>query len=133
MNANLLALAMVVALALGFYALLDRGAGEALSDAFVEPDRPRIAAPTSTPTSGPRLPPRVTPAPSSDAPTPIADDGNRTDCGAIKGTAYRSDEERSWYLANCVATPNRADCDKIRGTKYLSNTERNWYLATCRR
>ena len=26
---------------------------------------------------------------------------NRKDCGAITGTQYRSDEERTWFLANC--------------------------------
>ena len=27
---------------------------------------------------------------------------NRADCGKIRGTDYRSDEERTWFLAECV-------------------------------
>ena len=44
------------------------------------------------------------------APTPGADavsstpdaSRNRGDCEAIRGTDYRSAEERQWFLANCV-------------------------------
>ncbi len=34
--------------------------------------------------------------------TPLAD---RSDCGEIQGTDYRSPQEREWYLGNCLATP----------------------------
>jgi len=29
---------------------------------------------------------------------------NRLDCAAIRGTEYLSDEERGWYIANCLTT-----------------------------
>jgi hypothetical protein len=65
------------------------------------------------------------------------------DCNQINGTAYRSEGERTWYLANCgsakpagdqqaSAGPDRTDCNQIRGTPYRSDTERLWYLANCR-
>jgi len=35
---------------------------------------------------------------------PFSDDeSDRTDCNAIRGGAYRSDTERSWFLASCVS------------------------------
>ena len=38
--------------------------------------------------------PGVTPTPDASL--------NREDCEAIRGTQYRSQEERQWFLANCV-------------------------------
>jgi len=35
--------------------------------------------------------------------TPLA---NRTDCAAMRGTDYRSLEERDWYRQNCVSAPS---------------------------
>jgi hypothetical protein len=46
------------------------------------------AAPSSTPE------PAATGSPGSDV--------NRADCTAIRGTDYRSTEERTWFLANCI-------------------------------
>jgi hypothetical protein len=40
-------------------------------------------------TSGPATPPTR---------TPLAD---RTDCAAIRGTDYRSEAERRWFISNC--------------------------------
>jgi hypothetical protein len=40
-------------------------------------------------TSGPATPPTR---------TPLAD---RTDCAAIRGTDYRSEAERQWFMVNC--------------------------------
>jgi len=37
------------------------------------------------------------------APGPAEQPGDRTDCEAIRGTEYRSAEERAFFLANCVA------------------------------
>jgi hypothetical protein len=37
-------------------------------------------------------------------PTPVAAPvTNRQDCNAIRGHAYLSPEERTWFLSNCVA------------------------------
>jgi hypothetical protein len=74
--------------------------------------------------------------------------GDRTDCNAIRGTPYRSSNERNWYQQNCGGTasspaqagqqpqpaggPDRADCNAIRGTAYRSDAERDWYNANCR-
>jgi hypothetical protein len=69
--------------------------------------------------------------------------GDRTDCNQIRGTPYRSDAERQWYIANCSgsspqaaaapAGPDRSNCDEIRGTAYRSDNERRWYQANCGR
>lgn len=90
------------------------------------------------------------PPPAQNAPAsaslsvPGADTGpDRTDCNQIRGTPYRSDNERLWYFSNCFgrnnsqqstnqgSTLNRANCGAIAGTPYLSDTERQWYLANC--
>ncbi len=47
----------------------------------------------------------LTPTPSpSPSPTPTAtpDPDNRLDCDKIRGTDYRSTEERTWFLDHCV-------------------------------
>jgi|SRR5581483_593516 len=82
---------------------------------------------------------------------------DRTDCGQIFGTAYRSDNERRWFSENCstwsqsigdvpepdapaaTPTPSRTtapgpdgrSCDQVRGTPYRSDAERAWYRANC--
>ena len=64
---------------------------------------------------------------------------NRQDCSQIRGTQYRSTDERDWFLGNCSGVPapqgqggeNRANCDQIRGTPYRSDVERQWYLSNC--
>jgi hypothetical protein len=44
----------------------------------------------------------ATPAPEPQA-TPTPDPRtNRADCNTIRGTDYRTPEERQWFLANCV-------------------------------
>lgn len=44
-----------------------------------------------------------TPLPTSAAPTATVT-SDRTNCDQIRGTAYRSDAERTWYIANCSGT-----------------------------
>lgn len=39
-------------------------------------------------------------------PEPTEDSSNRTDCDDIRGTSYRSSEERAWYEKNCGAFVN---------------------------
>jgi hypothetical protein len=62
-----------------------------------------IASPTAaiaiapSPTQPPL--PTATPAPSAT---------NRRDCAAIRGTDYRSEEERLWFTQNCLATATSA-------------------------
>ncbi len=50
-----------------------------------------VATPTAIPS--PTAIPTIVPTP---APAPV-----RQDCNAIRGSEYRSAEERSWFLANC--------------------------------
>ncbi len=57
---------------------------------------PTQPASVSSPT--PRPAATVTPRPNTTAPT------DRSSCAEIKGTPYRSDTERAFYLANCAAT-----------------------------
>ena len=54
----------------------------------------------SLPVSGPAAVP-VSSAPQAPA-APSATAGNRANCDQIRGTSYRSDGERTWYLGNCV-------------------------------
>ena len=87
--------------------------------------------------------PPVTPTPQTDdapAVPPVQTQvQNRQDCTAIRGTQYRSGEERDWFFANCSSVPgaqsqtgeNRSNCDQIRGTAYRSDAERQWYLTNC--
>jgi hypothetical protein len=72
-------------------------------------------------------------------PVPATNGPDRTDCNAIRGTPYRSNNERSWFQQNCGNTappvttgPDRTDCNQIRGTAYRSPAERDWYNANCR-
>jgi lipoprotein-anchoring transpeptidase ErfK/SrfK len=39
------------------------------------------------------------------SPTPTVILPDRSDCASIQGTQYRSDDERDFYLANCLPTP----------------------------
>jgi hypothetical protein len=43
-------------------------------------------------------PPSATASPVATTPARLAD---RTSCDAIRGTDYRSEAERQWFLANC--------------------------------
>lgn len=49
------------------------------------------------PTPSPTNTPKPTPTPRPTEPPP-----DRTDCGQIRGTPYRSPQEREWFLANCI-------------------------------
>jgi hypothetical protein len=53
----------------------------------------------------------------------------RQDCETIAPSDYfLSDDEENWFTQNC----NRLDCAAIRGTEYRSPEERAWYLENCR-
>ena len=54
------------------------------------------ASDTPTPTPSPSPTPRPTATPTPDPSV------NRLNCQQIRGTDYRSPEERTWFLANCV-------------------------------
>jgi hypothetical protein len=58
--------------------------------------RAACITPTPDPTSKP------TPEPPSPTPTVGRTNESRASCDLIRGTAYRSGGERSWYLTNCV-------------------------------
>jgi peptidoglycan/LPS O-acetylase OafA/YrhL len=61
------------------------------------------------------------------------------ECPEIRGTSYESEEERAWFLSNCVgnaapaaiAPENAERCAAARGRTYESEDERSWYLANC--
>src|SRR5262245_11008517 len=74
---------------------------------------------------------------------------DRTDCGAIMGTAFQSESERQWFLDNCskwplldIADPPDAGsaqqqpqidpaCAAMRGKPYANDDDRRWYLQNC--
>jgi hypothetical protein len=97
------------------------------------------AAPPPPPSGQPAPAPPPPPPPAQPAPALQASD--RTSCDEIRGTAYRSDAERLWYVRNCSGTtgtttttsagPDRTNCNEIRGTEYRSDAERNWYARNC--
>ena len=61
------------------------------------PDQPRAQSVAPTPTEAPPTPaPTMAPPP---APAALPD---RTSCGEIAGTPYRSETERQWYLDHCT-------------------------------
>jgi predicted secreted Zn-dependent protease len=74
-------------------ALVLRSDGEATEQARATSQPVVEIAVSPRPTASP------TPRP---GPTPLPD---RTDCAQIKGTPYRSDAERAYYLANCTTAP----------------------------
>lgn len=59
---------------------------------------PTVPAPTETPA----VVPSATPSPPEPTVPPVT---NRRDCEAIQGTDYLSQEERAWFLDNCIAPP----------------------------
>ncbi|HEY7270234.1 MAG TPA: hypothetical protein VH951_10440 [Dehalococcoidia bacterium] len=97
------------------------------------------ADPTAAPSGAPaaQTAPQQTSAPGPDG----------RDCNQVRGTPYRSEAERAWYVASCAnnnaaaapsgvqtaaaSGPDRTDCNQIRGTAYRSDTERSWYLSHC--
>lgn len=42
---------------------------------------------------------------------------DRTSCNSIRGTDYRSDAERRWFLANCVAYNDEPDYNYLSGCR----------------
>jgi hypothetical protein len=75
--------------------------------------------------------------PPIEGPAELVEPGaNRQSCALVRGTVYRSDAERAWFLANCLQgapaqAANRASCDVIRGTAFLSIVEQAWFQANC--
>ena len=96
----------------------------------------------------PGFEPTPTPAPPPD----------RTDCGQILDSVFRSDNERTWFADNCSSWPEREDtrvtaaqaslqagtrppeptprrepqeCATVRGQPYASSEQRAWFLANC--
>lgn len=63
-------------------------------------ESPSAAEVSTRPTEGPSVEP---PAAAAPVPTPQS---SRTDCNAIRGTGYRDDAERAFFLANCVQLPS---------------------------
>ncbi len=79
-----------------------------------EPRRAEVLPARATPRPTVSVPPQAsrpgaaasaTPAVTAQGPaaTPSASPDRRS-CGEIRGTEYRSDTERSWYIANCAQT-----------------------------
>lgn len=58
------------------------------------------SAPAAQPTERPSVSPRLTATPRPQRAQPA--NGDRRNCVQMRGTAYRSPSERSWFLANCV-------------------------------
>ena len=69
-------------------------AGDLLNDVSLDSEGAPSALDTVTPTPSAGANPSVTPVPDPSV--------NREDCEEIRGTDYRSPEERQWFLANCV-------------------------------
>lgn len=61
---------------------------------------PTEPPPTDTPVPSPTALEPISTATAEPAATRLPD---RTDCAAIAASSYRSSQERSWYLANCIA------------------------------
>ena len=59
---------------------------------------------------------------SDQPPTTSGGDADRTDCGAIQGTAYRSAGERAWFMTNC--TGNTQDSNTRQAAEQPSTNER---------
>src|SRR4051794_18981988 len=68
------------------------------------------------------------------------DKTDRSDCGAILGTAFRSQGEQSWYAANCshwpltkfdTASAVSDGCAAMQGKPYANDDARKWYQQNC--
>lgn len=105
------ALAVVVAIA-GLAAVFLTGDGEVRTIAFpsATPVRSAVAgaeqtatpvAPTATETVVPATVTPLPPTPTVEATAPP----NRTSCDEMRGTDYRSGQEREFFIANCLPTP----------------------------
>jgi hypothetical protein len=55
--------------------------------------------------------PAAQPTPSVSAFAPAPPPTNRRNCDAIRGTPYQSEDERTWFLANCLGTPTPVRLD----------------------
>jgi hypothetical protein len=89
-------IAAVAGLAIGLYlwGSLAISLTASAGDLFDDANTTSAGADTVTPT--PMTSPEATITPSSGS------EVNRLDCDEIRGTVYRSSEERTWFLANCV-------------------------------
>jgi hypothetical protein len=68
------------------------------------------------------LPPTLTPVPTEVG--EVIDPNNRKDCDGIRGTDYKSPEERQWYLDNCARTE-----DTVQSSSGSSGGSGNTYIA----
>jgi len=87
-----------VALPLAFLAAL--GSGFAVGRSDLPSVTRALAGAEATGTPAPPAPSR-TPRAAAVQATAISASGNRADCAAIRGTDYRSESERTWYLSSC--------------------------------
>jgi hypothetical protein len=110
-GASALGIAMFAALALIAFSAGHKNASAESTQTFPGPAVQTHEAPIPTDTPVPQLATPVLPTPV--LPTPIATEvpplvipeapANRLDCAQIRATGtYLSDEERAWFLANCV-------------------------------
>src|SRR3972149_3684728 len=113
-----IALLLIVLLG-GVYALGRSGSSSGGSEAKATAVPPPASSPPA-PAAGPPAPPRPRPprappgpplAPRPPAPPPPTEQAppaapvtlpDRTNCAEIRGTAYRSETERQWFIANCT-------------------------------
>lgn len=102
------AVAVIVAI-IGVVALATRGGGEGGAPVSAQA-RPTEARPVSSKASPTAItigvPDIPTNLPTETAVPEATPENDRTSCDAIRGTAYRSNEERAWYEKNCSASVN---------------------------
>ena len=101
-------------------------AGALLAGGNGRPDDPiQVVAPTRDSGRSPTAEPTVAEPTAEQLPTntpasvrlPV----NREDCDTILGTAYRSNVERAWFLANCQVTPSSVSSDPAGNDDSVSN------------
>lgn len=75
-------------------------------------EAPQVAIPMQAPAASPASPviPAANVAPVESAPP------DRTQCADVRGTPYRSDTEREWFLANCIARSPGVESLGVTGT-----------------
>ena len=97
--------------------------------------------------------PAAAPRPQPGAPNVIQ--GDTPECAAMRGKPYTNEQDRTWFLQNCIRpeapapapnpvgapipatqpTPivnaNAAVCDTLRRTPNLSDEQRRWYFTYC--
>ena len=116
------AVMLPIVLALGSAYAVGRSSNEPAAQ------QPVALAPTATetpPTSTP-IPPTATatavpPSPPPEPPQPVVL-ADRTSCGEIRGSEYRSDAERTWFAANCATTSQPQTVNRNQNAVSTSST-----------